>query len=562
MTAPVASALISIVDAGLPGSAKPVADAASDAFGAILSALVGTQASIAPENSETATPVAQLPMPPPPNVAQWTAQLESEPAPDVANDGAAAPDGPLPAKNLPWAPEAAFLKEAELPKEETRATERPDDAPQSAQTDALPLPGGPVPVAAQVYAAASEGHAGTNSIEAVLEAAPDEAANTAAQATAAMLDVAQSAIRSTAASAASVVPLAEISEAARPPDIAQAQPGAASVKTAEKISPRPEMGVESIKLARKIPAPGPAPVAPRVTDAAGDSGKSEDKSPESPAATNDDVSPAQGAEKISPRPEMRAESIKPTREIPAPGPAPVAPRVTDAAGGSGKSEDKSPESLPAANDDVSPAPGNAVRAAPPQQPASEAPFAPAPNAPQANVAFTLSHNAVFDAAPREAGQPVKLGFASAGSTNEPAGMDALALRIATHSVGGERKFSIRLDPPELGRIEVNLTMNAEGDAGAELRVDKPQTLELLQKDASALERALKDAGLNLSGGLAFSLKGDGKPGGWRDAQSFARGRNLQIAGIDAAHANAGFTDGVALAAQAYGFATARLDIRV
>jgi hypothetical protein len=77
--------------------------------------------------------------------------------------------------------------------------------------------------------------------------------------------------------------------------------------------------------------------------------------------------------------------------------------------------------------------------------------------------------------------------------------------------------------------------------GPELSADKPQTLDMLQKDASSLERALKDAGLNLSGGLAFSLKGDGRSQTWRDAQG-GRSRSLNIAAADAASANAALTD--------------------
>jgi flagellar hook-length control protein FliK len=128
-------------------------------------------------------------------------------------------------------------------------------------------------------------------------------------------------------------------------------------------------------------------------------------------------------------------------------------------------------------------------------------------------------------------------------------------------LNGENNFSVRLDPPELGRIEVNLNVRADGHAQAELSADKPQTLELLQKDASTLERALKDAGLNLAGGLAFSLKGDGRSQTWRDTQNSSRGRSLQIGATDAASANAAIVAGSALA-HAYGLSTTRLDISV
>lgn len=156
--------------------------------------------------------------------------------------------------------------------------------------------------------------------------------------------------------------------------------------------------------------------------------------------------------------------------------------------------------------------------------------------------------------------PVKLAF-NAPNAPDRSAFDALALKIASHSSGGDSHFSIRLDPAELGKIEVNLSVDAHGHAQAELSADKPQTLELLQKDASALERALKDAGLNLSGGLAFSLKGDGRSQAWRDPQG-GRSRSLQIGAADAASANAAITARAALAAHAYGLPTSHLDIRV
>jgi chemotaxis protein MotD len=157
--------------------------------------------------------------------------------------------------------------------------------------------------------------------------------------------------------------------------------------------------------------------------------------------------------------------------------------------------------------------------------------------------------------------PVKLSFAAPVPGDAPS-FDALALRIAAHSDDGENNFSVRLDPPELGRIEVHLNVDSDGNAQASLTADKPQTLELMQKDASSLERALKDAGLNLAGGMSFSLKGDGKSQAWRDTQNTSRGRNLQIASVDAASANAAITSSAALAAQAYGLPVARLDIRI
>jgi flagellar hook-length control protein FliK len=116
-------------------------------------------------------------------------------------------------------------------------------------------------------------------------------------------------------------------------------------------------------------------------------------------------------------------------------------------------------------------------------------------------------------------------------------IDSLGLTIAAKSLDGIKHFDIRLDPPELGRVEVRLSVGDDGKAQASLSVDRPQTLQLLQNDASNLNRALKDAGLNLSdSGLSFSLKGQDRQASDSNAQQ-QRGRSLAVralASIDAA----------------------------
>jgi len=208
--------------------------------------------------------------------------------------------------------------------------------------------------------------------------------------------------------------------------------------------------------------------------------------------------------------------------------------------------------------------------APPQTPRTETPAPPSAPQPQPPIidivppAIAMTHGfeqpMLYAGASHQDDVPVRFAF-NAPNVPDSSGFDALALKIASHSSDGDSHFSIRLDPPELGKIEVNLNVDAHGHADAELSADKPQTLELLQKDASTLERALKDAGLNLSGGLAFSLKGDGRSQAWRDSQN-SRGRAVQLAAVDAASASAAMTARGALAAQAYGLPMSNLDIRV
>ena len=142
-----------------------------------------------------------------------------------------------------------------------------------------------------------------------------------------------------------------------------------------------------------------------------------------------------------------------------------------------------------------------------------------------------------------------------------ADMDALALRIAAKSAAGESEFTVRLDPPALGRIEVTLNVNSQGAAQASLSADKPHTLELLQRDAPALERALKDAGLDLAGGLSFSLKGDGQPGDWRNTHAQNQGNSIRMNAVEPVSTSAAAVPVAAFIANGWGGNT-RLDITV
>lgn len=107
------------------------------------------------------------------------------------------------------------------------------------------------------------------------------------------------------------------------------------------------------------------------------------------------------------------------------------------------------------------------------------------------------------------------GPASANTPHVPVG--ALAVHIATQANNGARRFEIRLDPPELGRIEVRLDISRDGQVSTHLVVERSETLELLQRDARQLERALQDAGLDTSKeDIKFSLKDQSLAHGGKD----------------------------------------------
>ena len=159
------------------------------------------------------------------------------------------------------------------------------------------------------------------------------------------------------------------------------------------------------------------------------------------------------------------------------------------------------------------------------------PFAPlAHDGAQANGAPPSSSLALPDSTSAFAAAPagsiqqaVALQVGPAPQTQDslpPQSVQAIAVSIASQSQTGSKQFNIRLDPPELGRVDVRLMVDATGKAQAHLAVDKPQTLELLQRDSDSLARALKDSGVQLNNnGLQFSLKGQDRQGSGNEPRS-------------------------------------------
>ncbi|HEX6117969.1 MAG TPA: flagellar hook-length control protein FliK [Dongiaceae bacterium] len=89
---------------------------------------------------------------------------------------------------------------------------------------------------------------------------------------------------------------------------------------------------------------------------------------------------------------------------------------------------------------------------------------------------------------------------------------------------GAGRVSIQLSPDDLGRIHVKLDIDKDKRVTAAVTVERPGTLDLLQRDIKGLERALQDAGLNMeSGDLSFSL-------GHRGDQEFAQDLGRSAAG--------------------------------
>lgn len=106
------------------------------------------------------------------------------------------------------------------------------------------------------------------------------------------------------------------------------------------------------------------------------------------------------------------------------------------------------------------------------------------------------------AAPAQPAQPMKAADAMP--------VQAVPIAIGLKALEGAREFEIRLDPAELGRVDVKLSISEDGRVQASLVVDRVETLALLQRDARTLERAFDQAGLTAdANAIQFSLRQDG-----------------------------------------------------
>ena len=155
----------------------------------------------------------------------------------------------------------------------------------------------------------------------------------------------------------------------------------------------------------------------------------------------------------------------------------------------------------------------AVQRAAPKRAANEAKSA----APQAKDAFSALLAQTTDAqtpratsAPAQAPLTANTSATASASASAHAGVHTPANQVAREIIrrqtGGNTRFELRLDPPELGRVEVRLEVTRDQKVTAIVSADNPQALADLTRHARDLEQSLQSAGLELSeNGLSFDL---------------------------------------------------------
>lgn len=103
-------------------------------------------------------------------------------------------------------------------------------------------------------------------------------------------------------------------------------------------------------------------------------------------------------------------------------------------------------------------------------------------------------------------------------------LEQVEVRLRQAVADGGRSMEIQLKPAELGRVSVRIDTDMDGRSHVTVTADKRDTLEMLQRDARGLERALQDAGLKTdSNSLSFNLRGEDQ----QQAQNGKQGKSQQ-----------------------------------
>ncbi len=143
--------------------------------------------------------------------------------------------------------------------------------------------------------------------------------------------------------------------------------------------------------------------------------------------------------------------------------------------------------------------------------------------------------------------------------------DQVAVQMRKAGADGIDRFTIRLQPASLGNVEVKLEIGDDNRVHARIVVDRSETLDMLRRDSSSLERALGSSGLQTDdSSLEFSLRGQ-NGGSGQGQQSAGRGEGAAGDGLEGEDQPAGDqVDGeqqVTIRTDGW-TATGRLDLRI
>jgi len=284
--------------------------------------------------------------------------------------------------------------------------------------------------------------------------------------------------------AASQQPTTETPTASASPATPQATPVASS----------PQLPVGSGPLPIQLPAAS----APSTAEAA-------------PVASHDAATGKKSGTRAAPR--QAPTDQQPVTPTIAASP-PVTAAVADGAPDTAKAVvSQADATTPAASSSVKPATGAAKHVADadaddslPRSPLPTQGATPTKPAPPANPSTAEPATAVLptptEPIQQAATAPATTPAASATApirADSPAAQLAPALMQIGHASDGAQRLTVRLDPPELGHVQVRIDRPSEAPARVEITVEKSETLMLLLRDQPQLQRALDQAGVPSEG---------------------------------------------------------------
>jgi flagellar hook-length control protein FliK len=94
--------------------------------------------------------------------------------------------------------------------------------------------------------------------------------------------------------------------------------------------------------------------------------------------------------------------------------------------------------------------------------------------------------------------PTPSALAASSESPSPA-QQAVSALVSLGGGQGSRQVTVRLDPPELGRLQIRLVQSKDGPAQVTVTAERSQTLDLLVRDQTRLSRALDQAGVPAEG---------------------------------------------------------------
>jgi flagellar hook-length control protein FliK len=244
----------------------------------------------------------------------------------------------------------------------------------------------------------------------------------------------------------------------------------------------------------------------------------------SPGASLPEPAPAPrtSAQAPSPTPDLSTAEATPATPVVTPGASETSVQV---AGLTGRPEQPSPAPRSARAERAKATSEVASASAPTPLPVSDAPDAVKPvqalaaatpdridaDEPKVSdkVAAAESPDGVLQSESRAASQtlaPATLaGHVVRGS---PETVATLAAQIIKKLEGQSTRFDLELNPGGLGKVDVRIDIGAHGRITAAMTFDNPQAASDLKARANELQRAMEQAGFDMSGGMSFDVAGD------------------------------------------------------